>query len=459
MTIGGKNTLNRIVNGAVLALLALAAIVGPLQARDKEREQLPQILIANVDVFDGRSDTLARGMNVLIEGNLIKQVGKGLGAREGASVIDASGKVMIPGLIEAHQHLALVEHFMQIRNEYDWMYVGGAAAKRANDMLLRGFTTVRDLGGPVFGLARLINEGRVPGPRIYPSGAMISQTSGHGDFRNYNDPHPVMFGPKHFNDMYWTFIVDGVDAVTRATRENLRNGATQIKVMAGGGVSSTYDPLDAIQYTMAELEAAVEAAENWHTYVAVHAYKPDSVQRALQAGVKCIDHGVFIDEPTMQMLKERGAFLVPQLQVLALPDEAVAAMSPASQKKFYEAKTANETMWRLAAKHDVKVGFGTDLFGPEANFIQQNLEFGARLAFFSSLEILKQATSVNAELIALSGPRNPFQDGPLGVIEEGAYADLLVVDGNPLEDIRVLEDPDRNLKVIMKDGVIHKNTL
>lgn len=439
----------------------LMLVTSLAHAQEATDEELPasQFLFENVRVFDGVSDGLSSPTSVLVENNLIKSIGSAEEAGSGAVRVNGGGRVMIPGLIEAHQHLALVEHFIQIRNEYDWMYVGGAAAKRANDMLLRGFTTVRDIGGPVFGLARLINEGRIPGPRIYPSGAMISQTSGHGDFRNYNDPHPEMFGPKHFNDIHWTFIVDGPDAVMRATRENLRNGATQIKVMAGGGVSSTYDPLDALQYTPAELEAAVAAAENWRTYVAVHAYQPDSVQRALDAGVKCIDHGVFIDEPTMRLLKEKGAFLVPQVQVLKLPEEAVAALSPASQKKFYEARAGNDAMWRLAAKHKVKVGFGTDLFGPEATFIQQNLEFGARLEYFSSLEILKQATSVNGELMALSGPRNPFLDGPLGVIVQGAYADLLLVDGNPLEDIRVLENPDDNVRLIMKDGVIYKNTL
>ena len=424
-----------------------------------QQDTVSHTLIRNVNIFDGSSSELAMGQDLLVEDNLIRKIGRGLEAPKGARVVDGGGRVLTPGLIEAHQHLALVEHFMDIRNEYDWMYVGGAAAKRARDMLMSGFTTVRDIGGPVFGLARLIDEGRVPGPRLYPSGAMISQTSGHGDFRNYNDPHPEMFGPKHFNDKYWTFIADGQDAVTRATRENLRNGATQIKVMAGGGVSSRYDPLDAAQYTLRELKAAVEAAEAWRTYVAVHAYKPDSVQQALKAGVKCIEHGVFIDEPTMLMLKEKGAFLVPQVQVLELSDNQVAALSPASQQKFYEAKAGNDAMWKLAAKHKVKVGFGTDLFGPEAVFGQQNLEFGARLKYFSSLEILRQATSVNAELLKLSGPRNPYRAGPLGAIVEGAYADLLIVDGNPLKDIKVLEDPGKSIRLIMKDGQIYKNTL
>jgi len=440
---------------SLFALLLTIAASSVIYAQDSETGQ---ILFTNVSVFDGTSNELAADVDVLVHGNTISEVGPNLQA-PGAAVIDGGGRTLIPGLIEAHQHIALVEHFMDIRNEYDWMYVGGAAAKRANDMLMRGFTTVRDLGGPVFGLARLIDEGRVPGPRLYPSGAMLSQTSGHGDFRNYNDPNPEMFGPKHFNDHHWTFIADGPDAVTRATRENLRNGATQIKVMAGGGVSSRYDPLDAIQYTMAELEAAVEAAENWKTYVAVHAYMPDSVQRAIEAGVRCIDHGVFIDEETMRIIKKKGVFLVPQAQVLKLPEEAVAKLSPASQKKFYEARDANDAMWRLAAKHEVKVGFGTDLFGPEPTFQQQNLEFTARLAYFSSLDILKQATSVNAELLSMSGPRNPYQDGPLGVIKSGAYADLVLVDGNPVKDISVLADPEKNLMLIMKDGVIYKNTL
>ena len=174
------------IRGALAVLTTLIAFTASALAQGDQANQ--QTLFTNVKIFDGKSEQLATGQDVLVEGNLIKRIGTGLKAGEGSTVIDVGGRVMIPGLIEAHQHLALVEHFMQIRNEYDWMYVGGAAAKRANDMLLRGFTTVRDVGGPVFGLARLINEGRIPGPRIYPSGAMISQTSGHGDFRNHNDP-------------------------------------------------------------------------------------------------------------------------------------------------------------------------------------------------------------------------------------------------------------------------------
>jgi imidazolonepropionase-like amidohydrolase len=419
-----------------------------------------QVLIKNVRVWDGEANKVSAITDVLIEKNLIKKYPATHGdAHSQAKTINGSGSVLIPGLIEAHQHLAIVANLMDIRNEYSWDYVAGAAAKRANDMLMRGFTSVRDVGGPVFGIKRLIDEGRITGPRIYPSGAFISQTSGHADFRNRNDPNPSMFDERHFFDKYWTFIADGVDAVTIATRENLRNGATQIKLMAGGGVTSTYDPLDGIQYNRVELEAAVEAAENWRTYVTVHAYRPDSIKRALDAGVKCIEHGLFIDESTIKTLKKKGAFLVPQAQLSNLPSSVIDALPLASREKYYLAKSGNDNAFRLAAKHKVKVAFGTDLFGPEHVFQQQNLEFGARLAYFTSLEILKQATVVNAELLALSGTRNPYLEGALGVIKEGAYADLLLVNGDPTRDIKVLEDFDNNLLLIMKDGKVYKNLL
>jgi len=315
------------------------------------------------------------------------------------------------------------------------------------------------MGGPTQGLQRAIEDGVVVGPRIYTSGPFISQTSGHGDFRDNNDPNPNMVTEKAFFNQKFVFIADGPDEVTRAVRESLRLGAVHIKMMAGGGVASTYDPLDAVQYSPEEFRAGVKAAENWNTYVTVHAYTDRAIQIAIEEGVKVIEHGQLMSEDTAKLMAEKGIWLSTQAQVLNVPEEQLAFLSPASMVKYRMVKEGLDNQMKYAKKHGLKMAFGTDLFGNRQNFDDSVKEFSARLKWFTSAEILKQATSVNAELLELTGPRNPYQDGPLGVIKEGAYADLLIVDGNPLKDIRVLEDYENTLRIIMKDGKIYKNTL
>ena len=433
-----------------LALASKAAAEGQTPA---------QVLIENVRVFDGEHEGLAEGMHLLVSGNKIQKISrKHIQTNARATVIDGGGRVLMPGLIDAHVHLGFVQSPMETRNEYDWMYVGSVAGDEARRMLMRGFTTARDAGGPVMGLRRAIDEGLIPGPRIYPSGAMISQTSGHADWRNRNEGHPHWTGDRHmFERLGWAITADGPAEVTKATRENLRLGATQLKIMAGGGISSAFDPIDTVQYTPAEIRAAVIAAENWGTYVLVHAYTPKSIRQALEAGVKCIDHGTLIDEPTMQLLVKKGAFLSPQVHITTLL-QGFRFLSEDQEAKARQVIAGLDNEMELAKKYKVKLAFGTDLFPGRATMALQNKEFTARLKWFTQVEILRQATSGNAALLALSGPRNPYP-GKLGVIEEEAYADLLIVNDNPLEDISVLEDPENNLRLIMKDGQIYKNTL
>jgi imidazolonepropionase-like amidohydrolase len=335
----------------------------------------------------------------------------------------------------------------------------------AENFLMMGFTTVRDLGGPVFGLKRAIDEGLVHGPRIYPSGAFISQTSGHGDARNPNEPSTQWSGaPMNAIDaLGWSFVVDGVPEVLKASRENLRNGASQLKIMAGGGIGSDFDPIHSIQFTSEELEAAVRAASDWGTYVAVHIYNAEGAVRALNAGVKCLDHGHLIDEKAMALIKEKNAWLVPQAFWTHAPASFWAPGSDTIPAPLYKKLqpvlegTVNEM--ELAKKYQVNLGFGSDAYGALGYESYALMEFTARTQWFSPLEILKQATSENARLFALSGKINPYTDGKLGVIEAGAYADLLLYSGNPLEDIQVIVHPKENLKLIMKDGVIYKNEL
>ena len=419
-------------------------------------EELPRLLIRNVSVWNGTSDAVDPGQDVLIEGRLIKAIGSQQPTSDGVEVIDGGGRVLIPGIIDAHTHLALPAAPTEI-HRLDPGYVTALSVKAARGVLSRGWTTVRDIGGPAQGLARAIDEGHLEGPRIYPSAMFISQTSGHGDFRDITDPHPnVGSGANAFAQRY-TLIADGPAEVKRAARESLRNGATVVKVMAGGGVSSEYDPIDTTQYSVEELRAAVEAAADWNTYVAVHAYTDAAVLRALDAGVKVIEHGHLISESTLKRLQADGAYL--SSQSFGFIRSYIANQPSSRARKGLRVIEGVDNLMTTAKRLGIPVAFGTDAFGSFRAYEAAPREFGYRLRWFNSLEILKQATSHNAKLLALTGPRNPYPDGPLGVIESGAYADLLIVDGDPLTDIRILEDHAKNIRLIMKDGRIYKNTL
>jgi imidazolonepropionase-like amidohydrolase len=445
----------------VIMSFVLVPLVAAIHAEEKKAPL--EVLITNVDVWDGTSDAVMKGADVLVEGNLIKKVGKGIKA-DNVQVIDGKGKTLIPGLIEAHAHLSLHGDLFQIRNEYNWMYVGAKSGAEATRMLHRGFTTARDAAGPTNGLRKVIDAGHVDGPRIYSAGPGLTQTGGHFDIRGLNEPNYYFLGvPDSKNWMEWYYMADGVPEVQKAAREIFRKGSSHIKIMAGGGVATVYDPLDGLQFTPEEIRAIVIEAEKVGSYAMAHIYTPEAITIALNAGVKCIDHGMLIDDKTMKLLKEKDAFLVPSLAVGLFTPEELDFAWPTKETKAKGARViaGMENEVKLAKKHKVKIGFGTDFFGPgREQFAQQSLEFKARAKYFTPLEILKQATSTNAAILAMSGPMmNPYLDGPLGVIQEGAYADMLIVDGNPLEDIMLLTDPEKNLLLIMKDGKIYKNTL
>ena len=363
---------------------------------------------------------------------------------------------LMPGIIDAHTHLSLPVRPDEALSE-DPTYLAALSVKIAEGILMRGWTTVRDIGGPSQGLARAIDEGYADGPRIYPSAMYISQTSGHGDFRRLTDPHPNTGATPNVYAQRYTLIADGPAEVRRAVRESLRQGATAIKVMAGGGISSVYDPIDTRQYSVEELRAAVEAAADWNTYVAVHAYTDDSVLRSLEAGVKVIEHGHLISADTLKILKKKGAYL--SSQSFGFVRNYPADSTSDRGRKAMLVMEGVDNLMTNAKQLGIPVAFGTDAFGSPRVFEAAVNEFGYRLRWFDSLEILKQATSYNAQLLELTGPRNPYQEGPLGVIEQGAYADLLIVDGDPLSDVRVLENYRDNIRLIMKDGKIYKNTL
>jgi len=426
-------------------------------AQDAKPKQ--SVLITGANIVDGQNEKLAIGMSVLVEGNKITKIAKSIPAPAGATVIDAMGKVLMPGLIDAHYHpmMAALPLTDLMSSPDGWINL--AAAKNAELLLLQGFTSLREASGNSFSLKRAIDQGLYPGPRIYPTGPMISQTSGHADYRPFtavpSEPDEQLM---YISRNGYAAVADGVPEVMKRTREALRMGASQVKLAAGGGVASSYDPIDVAEYTYDELKAAVDVADTWNTYVMVHVYTSKAIQTAVRAGVKSIEHGQMMDEAAAEMMAKNGTWLC--LQPFLDDEDAIPFPEGSVQrKKFVTMTDGTDTAYRLAKKYKIKTAFGTDvLFDP--TLAKKNGKQLAKLKrWYTPYEVLKMATHDNAQLLALSGPRNPYQDGPLGVVVEGAYADLLLVDGNPLDNIELLADAAKNFVVIMKDGKIYKNTI
>lgn len=413
------------------------------------------ILITNVDVFDGRAENLVPDMSVLVEGNRIARIGKSIPAPDGATVINGDGRVMTPGFIAAHEHIIGQMPFGDIFTT-DTRYAAYVATETVRAYLMHGFTTVRDVAGNTFSLKTAIDRGHVVGPRIYPSGPMISQTSGHADHRHQSDASALTGGtwdPMVRNgDLV---VVDGVPEVLKAVRENLRQGATQIKIAVGGGTGSYADPLDVVEFTPEEIRAAVQAASDWGTYVMAHVYNSDGIRRAIDNGVKCIEHANLVDEATLRYMQEKDIWLSPQVIAYTFIPKGY---TDDQADKHRQAYAGIDNLFTLAKKIGYSnIAFGSDIITDPATLEKINDEFKYRRKWFTPVEILRQATSNSATLLSLSGPRNPYP-GKLGVIEEGAYADLLLVNGDPLADISILAEPEESLALIMKDGRIYKST-
>jgi imidazolonepropionase-like amidohydrolase len=416
------------------------------------------VLFQNVRIFNGKSGTLSPPSNVLVHGNKIEKISTSpIMAIGPPRIIDGRGMTLMPGLIDMHWHAMLVRPTPAQLLTAEVGYLELLAADEAKDTLMRGFTTIRDVGGKSFSLKQAIDEGIATGPRIYPSGAVITVTSGHGDFRNSFEVPRVIGAPVSRGQQIGGYaIADSPDEVRVRVREQLMQGASQIKLTAGGGVASPNSPIDAITFTPEELRAAVEAAGNWGTYVTVHAYTSESIQRSIAAGVKCIEHGHLMDEATAKLIAEKGIWLSMQ----PLPDELAHAFPPGSvqREKAMEVFAGTDSTYRLAKKYNIKTAWGTDLIFSAALARMQGAMLTKLVKWYTPAEVLKMATSTNAELLNLSGKRNPYP-GKLGVVEEGAYADLLLVNGDPIANIRLIEDPAKNFVVIVKDGKIYKNTL
>lgn len=454
-----------VLGALLIAIIVLAAQLSYAQNQPASNPQTPSstsVLFERVRIFDGTSEQLSAPSNVLVVDNKIQTISTSPitpPADADVTRIDGNDRVLMPGLIDAHVHLFMagVSPEVLISPNTSVETLNKISETTATGMLMRGFTSVRDLAGPVFNLKKAIDAETIVGPRVWPSGAMISQTSGHGDFRSLSElPRTPTTSLSRGEMLGAGAIADGVDEVLRATREQLMRGASQIKLAAGGGVSSDYDPLDVSQYTESELHAAVEAAANWNTYVTVHAYTPTAIQTAIRAGVKCIDHGQLMDEETAQIMAEKGIWLSMQPFI----DDGSSSFSEGTPNRIKQLQMYQGTdiAYGLAKKYNLKTAWGTDQLWNAENLKRQGEMLTRMVRWYTPAEVLKMATSTNAALLALSGPRNPYP-GKLGVVEEGALADLLLVNGDPLQDIKLIENPDKNFSVIMKNGKIYKNTL
>jgi imidazolonepropionase-like amidohydrolase len=442
---------------AALGTLAVGSSTALVPARAKARPST-QKLITNVRVFDGKSDVLSAATSILIEGDKIKGIAPNLDAPSEARRIDGGGRVLMPGLADMHVHLMWnAGPFTLLGGRMD--YLAALSLQEAHATLLRGFTSIRDTSGGVQGIARAIDEGRFPGPRIQGSHAGITMTAGHGDYRSRNLKPSNFGGPPEIDAERIGMVrsADGVPNVLVAARDNFRQGANFIKMFTGGAITGLYDPLDVNEYSPAEIAAAAGEADRWNTYLAVHTYTDRSTRTALEQGALSVEHGNLMTEQTMELLVVKGAWLSTQTGVFLVP--LGDGFTDAQKERQKQAAEGLDNMMTLAKKYGAKIALGADLVGSPVAKAKHVEEFTARTQWFSNGDILRQATSQNGELWAMSGPRNPYPDVEIGVIKPGAFADLLIMEGNPLEDISVMTRPDENLKIIMKGGTIYKDTL
>jgi len=434
-----------------------------------------QVLFKNINIFNGMDNKLYKGMNVLIEGNLIKKIGKGIKAGN-ATVINGGGRTLMPGLIEGHGHLQLNGSSLpDIENNKTIEELAVRSVANAKMSFMSGFTSWRDAGGMNVGLKKTIDAGLVEGPRIYPSGAFIGPTGSHADFRNLTTPNETFNGPQSSGARHGlTVTADGVDAIKAAARQNFMQGATQIKIMSSGGVASSFDPWQLDAYSAEEISAAVEVADAYGSYVMSHAYSKKSIMRCLKNGVKTIEHGFMFDGDIAKLMKKKGAYMTTNMTAFSPYLGQIEAISsnPASARKAASATKAFKNFVKNVNKYKPKFGFNNDCVGVGATCMAQadhSIYLSGKLLgnFFT----LKSLTSINGEILKLAGEvLDPYYKGKLGVIEEGAYADILLVDGNPLEDLSVIgankkwfdappRDGVKTIRIIMKDGKIYKNTL
>lgn len=464
------NLKNTLISKAISKVIITAAIAASLTSTVFAE----QVLFENVNIFNGTENKIYKNHHVLVEDNLIKAISKNsIKAESGATVIDGKGKTLMPGLIEAHAHLMLMGPslpLMESNTTWEDFAIHGAAM--AEMYLMQGFTTLRDAGGAGGGIPRAIDKGTIVGPRVYTSGAFLGTRGGHADFANFTAP---VGQSTNFSRLNMAQEVDSVADVQKFGRNNFRMGATQLKYMQSGGVVSAFDPWQLLAGSNAEIEAAVQVANEYGSYVMAHSYRKEAMMTALNAGVRSIEHGFSFDCEVADLMKEKGAFITTNLTAFDpnLLDIPAIKNVPSSLRKAKSASATFADYIPNMKKCPVKRAFQTDCVGDVKSCSKQiAYEKHLNAKFFDPYTALVVMTSTGGELVALSGDfSNPYPDGKLGVIEKGAYADILLVDGNPLEDFSVMgtseewftgptrpESPE-TIRVIMKDGVFYKNTL
>ncbi|GAB5469500.1 MAG: amidohydrolase family protein [Rhodospirillales bacterium] len=408
-----------------------------------------QHLLRNLRLLDPERDEVVDGQEILIENDKIREVAEGPIKSADAVVVDCGGRTVMPGLIDSHVHVTLSDVFIRRLEEMPLTLMTAKALRQMAGMLDRGFTTVRDTGGADWGLKMAVEEGLAVGPRLFIAGKAIGPTGGHSDGRRRTDSGPTCFCCNALS--FVMCVADGPDQVRKAVREEMRQGCDQVKIMMSGGVASPYDPLESMQFSPAEVTTAVEEAEAFGRYVCAHAYSPEAITRAAQCGVRTIEHGNLVDEPAAKLMAEKGMFLVANLiAYYAMRESAAGFGMPAEMLEKNEMVIEGGLRsLEICKRAGVPVAYGTDLLGQLQG--NQCREFALRAQVLSPIEIIRSATLIGAQVIR--------QEGKLGCIKPGAYADLLMFDGNPLEDLGLFERHEQALHGIMKGGQFHKNLM
>jgi imidazolonepropionase-like amidohydrolase len=410
---------------------------------------MSQLLFRNFQLLEPDVGALQGGHELLVEGDIVREVsGKPIKA-EKADVIDCGGRTLMPGLIDSHVHVTLSEVNIRYLESIPLTLMTARAARLMLGMINRGFTTVRDTGGADWGLKTAVEQGDIPGPRLFIAGAAIGPTGGHSDPRRRTD-----FGVRcHCCDAmrFGMRQSDGVSEMLKATREQMRQGVDHIKIMMSGGVASPYDPLDSLQFSPQEVAAAVQEANAFGRYVCAHAYTPEAITRAAHGGVRVIEHGNLINDATAKLMAEKGMFMVANLVAYYAMKERAAEYGMSSDMLAKNDLVIDGGLRSLEVckRAGVPVGYGTDLLG--ALQVEESREFLIRSEVLSPIEIIRSATTIGAQIIR--------QEGKLGTLKAGAFADLLLIDGDPLKNLGVFQEQGRHLAAIIKGGKFHKNTL
>jgi len=407
------------------------------------------VLFQNCRLLDPEASDLRDGMNLLVEDDRIREVSDKPIRAAGATTLDVRGQTLMPGLIDAHAHVYLSEVNISRLADVPLTLMAARAGPLMRAMLDRGFTTVRDTGGADWGIREAVETGQMVGPRLFIAGQSLSQTGGHGDFRLRTEGEQACQCCSGVHLI--SRIVDGVPQMLHAVRDELRKGADHIKLMVSGGVASPRDPLEATQFTREEISAAVGEATAWGKYVCAHAYGTDAILRAVECGVRTIEHGNFVDAATAKLMRERGAFIVPTLVAYDAMKRRGRdfGLPPVSLEKNERVLAAGLRSLEICKSAGVPIAFGSDLLGQLQD--DQSREFLIRGEALTPLEVIRSATLVNAQLLR--------REGELGTVRPGALADLLVVDGNPLRDLGLFQDQGAHLTAIMNGGRFHKNLL